>query len=73
MTPTKEVPKYIRVPVIAATLAFEKKAWRKTARPKRESPNNSKNMKTKPLFEYYITLKLSTSMHRPLIIVTIMK
>jgi hypothetical protein len=52
VTPTKEVPKYIKVPAIAATLAFEKKACKKTARPNKERPNSSKKMKTSPLFEY---------------------
>lgn len=37
---------------MAATLAFEKKAYKKTARPNKESPNSSKKTKTKNLFEY---------------------
>ncbi len=73
VTPTKEVPKYIKVPATAATLAFEKKACKNTASPNKERPNSSKNMKTNPLFEYFMTLKLRTKIQRPLIIVTIIK
>jgi hypothetical protein len=48
----KEVPKYIKVPAIAAILALEKNDCKKTARPNKEMPYISKKRKTSPLFEY---------------------
>lgn len=73
ITLMKEVPKYIKVPAMAATLALEKKDWRKTASPKSDKPYISKKRKTRPLFEYLIALMLKTPIQRPLIMVTMMK
>ena len=42
----------MRVPVMAAILAFEKNACKKTASPNKERPKSSKKTKTRSLFEY---------------------
>ena len=68
-----EVPKYTKVPAIAATRAYEKKDCRKITKPKSESPKTQKNRNTRPLFEYFKTLILRIPMTSPVIMVTTMK
>lgn len=67
---TKLVPKYTRVPVIAAILSLEKKLWMNIANPKSEVPNIQKNKKRTSLLELTITLKLSITTHSKEITVT---
>lgn len=69
----KLVPKYTKVPVIAATLALEKKAWSKTHIPKSERPKIHKNKKITPLLEFLMTLIERTIKHKMEMIVTTTK
>ena len=52
----KLVPKYTRVPVMAAILSREKKLYMKIANPKSDIPNIQKKMNMISLLEFTITL-----------------
>jgi hypothetical protein len=66
----KLVPKYTRVPVIAAILVREKKLYMNIAKPNRDIPKIQKNMNIIKLFELTVTLKLRIITHSREITVT---